>query len=191
MKLQSCAFLPWISVLGKPQTAGPKQKSYPGGWGKGWRQAGAGKGLLLRGGQRAPQHLPSAFEGSKLPSAACRTDGSATAEGAQGRRDESETASPPLRAAAARASVSWWGTFGVHVASGSRVCFSGISFGERKSKAICFQAAAPLRGNSIIFLPAPALRQGAAAQPPKLTSPAPGKHPLPSFTPSFFFFFKY
>lgn len=150
MKLQSCGALPRISALGKPQTDSPKQKSYPGGWGKAWRGAGAGKGLLLRGGQGPPAVPPSTCPPRLKPvscpawPAARGTDGSATAEGAQGRRDESETASPPLGASAARAGVSRWGTFGVHVASGSRVCFSGISFGERKTKAIRFQAAALL-----------------------------------------------
>lgn len=155
--------------------------------GKGPEASGGWKSVSAQGWPKGPPHLSSVFEGSKLPSAACGTDGSATAEGAQGRRDESDTASPPLRASAARAGVSRWGTFGVHVASGSGVCFSGISSGERKSKAIRFQAAALLRGSSIVFLPAPALRQGAAAQPPKLTCTAPGKHPLPSFTALFFF----
>lgn len=62
---------------------------------RGWKR------LLLRGGPRVPappSTWPPLSAACELPSTALApgTDGAATAEGAQGRRNENETRSPPL-----------------------------------------------------------------------------------------------
>ena len=195
VKLKSCVFLPWISVLRKPQTDSSKQKSYPGGWGKGQRGVGAGKGLLLRGGRRAPPCLPApvplvwgleaAHHGQQLAGQMGLQQLRELRAGGMKARRRALPSVPRQRRlvwAGGEHLVSMW-----HLAAE----FASLAFPLVKGRAKQFaskQLLCSAGREQHHPSPCPSPSAGCYSTAPKLTSP--GKHPLPSFTVSFFYYWE-
>lgn len=99
------------------------------------KRPGGERGLHEGIAQGWPQHLSSSFEAWKLPSVGQMGLLGSDSWGGRGQEGWKRAGQPSPRCR---------GTFGVHVASGSSARFSGISSGERKSRAIWSQEAALL-----------------------------------------------
>lgn len=165
--------------------------------GKGLEGSGGWKRASAQGWPRAPrcapQHLSSSFEACKLPSVAsgswdrwvCNSWGSS---GQEGWKWDGEPSPRCLSSAGWCEPVgNIWRPCGIW--QQSLLLWHFLWWKEDQSNSLPSSCSALLGGNSIIRLPAQALRQGATTQSPKLTSPAPGKLPLPSFTLSYFFYY--